>query len=133
MNQERVRELLDRMAPWVRALGLEPVEVSDTEVVLRLPFSGDLRHGSGVICGQVYSAAADTAMIIAISAALGDFRPMSTVAINTQLMRTVRTGDLLIKARVLRTGRHLVFGEVCLYDDIGALAAHVTTTYALAA
>jgi uncharacterized protein (TIGR00369 family) len=131
MNQERVRELLDRMAPWVRALGLEPVEVSEDEATLRLPFSGELRHATGVICGQVYSAAADTAMIIAISAAYGDFRPMSTVAVNTQLMRTVRTGDLLVKARVLRAGRHLVFGEVCMYDDAGTLAAHVTTTYAL--
>ena len=56
---------------------------------------------------------------------------MNTVTINTQFMRAVRTGDVMIKARVLRIGRNLVFGEVELYDDAGVMAAHATTTYAL--
>jgi uncharacterized protein (TIGR00369 family) len=131
MNEANVRELLEKMAPWVRALALEPVEVSEESATMRLPFSGSLRHDGGTICGQVFTAAAEIAMIVAISAALGEFRPMNTVTINTQFMRAVRTGDVMIKARVLRIGRNLVFGEVELYDDAGVMAAHATTTYAL--
>jgi uncharacterized protein (TIGR00369 family) len=76
-------------------------------------------------------AAADTAMIVAISAALGEFRPMTTVSLNISFMRPVRKGDVLVTARVLRMGRNLVFGEVELFDEEGKMAVHATTTYAL--
>ncbi|KAF1029169.1 MAG: 1,4-dihydroxy-2-naphthoyl-CoA hydrolase [Burkholderia plantarii] len=132
MDEHAVRELLDRLlAPWVRSLGLTPVAVTDDSVTLRLPFSGELRHSGGLICGQAFMAAADTAMIAAISVALGEFRPMTTVALNTQFMRAVRKGDLLVTARVLRMGRNLVFGEVELFDEDGKMAVHATSTYAL--
>jgi uncharacterized protein (TIGR00369 family) len=132
MDEKAIDALLERvLAPWVRALGLKPVEVSDESVTLRLPFSGELRHAGGQISGQVFMAAADTAMIVAISVALGEFRPMTTVALNTSFMRAVRKGDVLITARVLRMGRNLVFGEVELYDEDGRMAVHATSTYAL--
>ncbi|QCP51484.1 PaaI family thioesterase [Trinickia violacea] len=132
MDETEVLALLDRvLAPWVRALGLKPVSVTDESATLRLPFSGELRHQGGVICGQVFMAAADTAMVIAISAALGEFKPMTTVSQNISFMRAVRNGDVLITARVLRLGRNLVFGEVELTDEDGKTACHATTTYAL--
>ncbi|TAL93627.1 MAG: PaaI family thioesterase [Paraburkholderia sp.] len=132
MDDNAIRELLDRvLAPWVRALALTPVKVDDESATLRLPFSGELRHSGGVICGQVFMAAADTAMIVAISAALGGFKPMTTVSLNISFMKAVRKGDVHVTARVLRLGRNLVFGEVELFDEDGRLAVHATTTYAL--
>ena len=77
-------------------------------------------------------AAADTAMVFAISSQLGGFRPMTTVTLNTSFMRPVSGSDLLVVARVLKPGRSLVFGEVELSSATdGRLAAHATTTYAL--
>jgi uncharacterized protein (TIGR00369 family) len=132
MTESAALDLLDRvLAPWVRSLALEPVAISDESATLRLPFSGELRHSGGVICGQVFMAAADTAMIVAISAALGEFRPMTTVSLNISFMRAVRKGDVLVTARVLRMGRNLVFGEIELVDEEGKMAVHATTTYAL--
>jgi uncharacterized protein (TIGR00369 family) len=132
MTESAILDLLDRvLAPWVRSLALTPVSVSDESVTLRLPFSGEFRHSGGVICGQVFMAAADTAMIVAISAAIGEFRPMTTVSLNINFMRAVRKGDVLVTARVLRMGRNLVFGEIELVDEEGKMAVHATTTYAL--
>lgn len=132
MDDTAIRSLLDRvLAPWVKALALTPVSAGEEGATLRLPFSGELRHAGGVICGQVFMAAADTAMIVAISAALGEFRPMTTVSLNISFMRPVRKGDVLVTARVLRMGRNLVFGEVELFDEDGKMAVHATTTYAL--
>jgi uncharacterized protein (TIGR00369 family) len=134
MDESAVQELLNRvLAPWVRSLGLAPVKADDESATLRLPFSGELRHSGGVICGQVFTAAADTAMIVAISAALGGFKPMITISLNISFMRAVRKGDVLVTARVLKCGRDLVFGEVELRDEDGKMAAHATTTYALPA
>ncbi|MBN3848264.1 MULTISPECIES: PaaI family thioesterase [Burkholderiaceae] len=132
MNEKEIAELLDRvLAPWVRALTLTPVKADEESATLRLPFSGEWRHSGGIISGQVFMAAADTAMIVAITAALGGFRPMTTVSLNISFMRAVRKGDVLIEARVLRMGRNLVFGEVELFDESGNMAVHATTTYAL--
>ena len=132
MDNKEIVGLLERiLAPWVRALALAPVKADEESATLRLPFSGGLRHSGGVICGQVFMAAADTAMVVAISAALGGFKPMTTVSLNISFMRAVRTGDVLITARVLRMGRNLVFGEVELFDETGTMAVHATTTYAL--
>ncbi|MBN3803043.1 PaaI family thioesterase [Paraburkholderia sp. Ac-20336] len=132
MNEKEIAELLDRvLAPWVRALTLTPVKADEESATLRLPFSGEWRHSGGIISGQVFMAAADTAMIVAITAALGGFRPMTTVSLNISFMRAVRKGDVLVEARVLRMGRNLVFGEVELFDESGNMAVHATTTYAL--
>ena len=40
-------------------------------------------------------------------------------------------GDAKVIARVLRSGKSLVFGEIEVQDPQGRLAAHATTTYAL--
>lgn len=132
MDRDTAQALLGQvLAPWVGALGLQVESVDDRHSVLRLPFSDELRHAGGVVCGQVFMAAADTAMIVAISAALGGFRPMTTVSLTTQFMRAVRQGDTRVSARVLRLGRNLVFGEIEIHDESGEMAVHATTTYAL--
>ena len=132
MDEAAIRALLDSiLAPWVRELSLAPEAIHDDSVTLRLPYSDHLRHAGGVICGQVFMAAADTAMVVAISHVMGGFSPMTTVSLNTTFMRPVKSGDVLVTARVMRRGRNLVFGEIDMHDDRGELAAHATTTYAL--
>jgi uncharacterized protein (TIGR00369 family) len=132
MDNQAVSALLDSiLAPWVRELKLTPEAVAEKEITLRLPYSEHLKHAGGVICGQVFMAAADTAMVVAITHTLGAFQPMTTVSLNTTFMRPVKSGDVLVIARVQRRGRNLVFGEIEMRDEQGELAAHATTTYAL--
>jgi len=76
--------------------------------------------------------AADTAMVIAISAQLGEFRPMTTVNLNTAFMRAVSNDDVLVLARVLKPGRTMCFGQIDMFSAGDAkLVAQVTTTYAM--
>jgi len=121
------------VAPWVAELDLQLLEARRGEVVLALPVSAKHVHGGGVLCGQSMMAAADTAMILAVCTHLGEFRPMTTVQLQTSFLRPI-PGDAeaaRVVARVLRMGRKLVFGEIHLSDAGGELAAHATTTYAL--
>lgn len=120
-------------APSVRALDLRLVELTDDGVVLSLPVTPAHVHGGGVLCGQTMMAAADTAMVLAIVAQLGAFRPMTTVQLQTSFLRPVAgdAGHATVQARVLRSGRNLVFGEIDVLDAGGRLAARSTTTYAL--
>jgi len=126
------RMLGELFAPWVQALGLRVEAVGGGEATLRLPFDASLSRVGGTVCGQAMMAAADTAMVFAIVSQLGEFRPMTTVTLNTSFMRPVSGSDLLIVARVLKPGRSLVFGEIEMTSAAdGRLAAHATTTYAL--
>lgn len=120
-------------APFVRSLGLRVVSASKEHSVFALPITPHLVHGGGVLCGQAMMAAADIAMVLALSAWLGEFRPMTTVQLQTSFLRPVPAdaGEALITCRILRCGRTLAFGEVDLALPDGRLFAHATTTYAL--
>lgn len=123
----------DLFAAWVRELALRVDAIDGDAVRLTLPVAPRHVHGGGVLCGQTLMAAADTAMVLSISAALGGFRPMTTVQLQTSFLRPIAgdSGAAAITARVLRKGKSLVFGEIQIADARGQLAAHATTTYAL--
>ena len=120
-------------APWVRELELRVLAARAGEVTLALPVTPLHVHAGGVLCGQSLMAAADTAMILAIVTQIGEFRPMTTVQLQTSFLRAIAgdSGQARLVARVLRLGRKLVFGEIQVFDAQGRLASHSTTTYTL--
>ena len=125
--------LAEVAAPWVRELELRVLAAGPDGVTLALPVTPRHVHGGGVLCGQTLMAACDTAMVLAITARLGGFRPMTTVQLQTSFLRGIPgdSGSARVVARVLRMGRKLVFGEIEVFSADGELAAHATTTYAL--
>ena len=113
------------MAPWVQDLGLlvESVEAgrpagapSDWQpgAVLRLPFTNKICRDGGVVCGQALMALADTAMVLACSAAWNGYRAMSTIDQTTHFLRPVNF-DVVADARIVRIGRATSFGRATLY------------------
>src|SRR4051812_3948142 len=119
-------------AEWVRELDLEVRAAADDGVTLALPIRPRHVHAGGVVCGQTLMAAADTALVLAISHRLGGFRPQTTVQLQTSFLRAVgaEVPEVAVEARILKAGRHLVFGEVTLRLPDGQVAAHATSTSA---
>lgn len=123
--------LADSFAPWVQDLRLQVERIEPNGVVLRLPFDQRLCRVGGTLSGQALLAAADTAMVLAVSAANGGFRPMTTVGQSMSFQKPIGA-DVLLDARIQRLGRTMAFGEVhCRLAGDGALVAHATSTYAL--
>ena len=127
------RAIPEIFAQWVQQLNLRVLSARPGEIELALPVAPEHVHGGGVMCGQTMMSAADTAMVLAIMTELGEFKPMTTVQLQTSFLRPIPGGsaEAKVTARVLRKGKSLVFGEIELHDDQGRLAAHATTTYAL--
>lgn len=125
--------LRDVFASWVRELELRLIAASPGEVRLALPVHPRHVHAGNVMSGQTLMAAADTAMVLAVTSKLGAFKPMTTVQLQTTFLRPVAAdaGEAIVVAKVLRLGKTLAFGEIEITTGDGVLAAHATTTYAL--
>lgn len=120
-------------APWITAMDFEVLDCGPGgQVRLRLPVKPEYVHVGGVMCGQAAMAAADTAMVLAMMAELGEFRPMTTVQLNTSFLKPLSGQDALVTATVLRAGKSLVFGEIDIRGaNDGKSVCRASTTYAL--
>ena len=134
MDAAALQATLDRLAAdCVKRLGMRVETVETGQVTLSLPVSAEIVHAGGVVCGQAILAAADTAMLVAMIAQLGEFRPMTTVQLQASFVRPVPKGAarIAVVARVLRHGKSLSYGDILFTTEDGKLAAHATATYAL--
>ncbi|KOG27797.1 PaaI family thioesterase [Streptomyces resistomycificus] len=124
--------LADNFAPWVLELGLRVAALGDDRAALRLPWSDRLSREGGGLSGQALMAAADTATVIAVSAARGAYGPMTTVQQSTSFQRAVTGSDVLIEAVVTKLGRRMAFADIVMTDEgSGQIAARASTVYAL--
>jgi uncharacterized protein (TIGR00369 family) len=127
------RTLAENFAPWVIDLDIR-IDSLDPEgaAVLSIPAGTKIARVGGIVCGQATMALADTAMVFAISAASGGFRPMTTVGQTTTFLRAMGGPRVVASARVLKLGKTLAFGEVALSGRAGdAPCATVSSTYAI--
>jgi len=136
MDIATLQKTLDEIAAeYVRRLRLriEAIDAGADSVTLSLPVTPELVHGGGVLCGQAIMSAADTAMLVAMIAKIGSFKPMTTVQLQASFLRPVpkEASSVIVKARVIRFGKSLSYGDVAFLVPDGKLAAHATTTYAL--
>jgi uncharacterized protein (TIGR00369 family) len=131
-NAAAAQALLDEVtAPWVRDLGLRVISVSAMQSCFFLPFSDRLTRDAGMICGQAIVAAADTAMIAAVTASIGSYAPITTVDIASRFLRPLGDAGGDVTVDILKAGRRLIVGRITITDHAtGKLAADLTSTYA---
>ena len=124
--------LADNFAPWVLAAGVTTEAVGPDTATLRIPFSDQLCRVGGILCGQALLTGADTAMVIALAAAGGGFKPCTTVDLTINYMRPIMKADALLEAKVMRLGKTLAFCT-CEVREAGGTkpAAFSTGTYAI--
>jgi acyl-coenzyme A thioesterase PaaI-like protein len=122
------RLMTEVFAPWVQDLALLVESVESTRpagaqpdwqpgATVRLPLSKKACCDGAVVCSQALMAVADTAMVIACSAAWNGYRPMSTIDQTTHFLRPVNF-DVIADARVVRIGRNTSFGRVMLLNAV---------------
>jgi uncharacterized protein (TIGR00369 family) len=136
------RLITDVLPPWMQDLGLlvEAVESGrppgapadwQPGAVMRLPFSSKICRDGGAVCGQALMALADTAMVVACSAAWNGYRPMTTIDQTMHFLRPV-TFDVVADARVVRIGRTNCFGRVMVMSAADKRpVGMVTSAYAM--
>jgi uncharacterized protein (TIGR00369 family) len=133
MDKQTLQSALgEYFAPWVQALGLQVEAFDPGSVTLRLPQNSQLSRVGGMLCGQAMMAAADTAMVLALINRLGEFRPCTTVQMNSSFLKPLSNQDALVEARVIRAGKSLAFGEIDIRGaEDGKSVSRASVTYAL--
>jgi uncharacterized protein (TIGR00369 family) len=124
--------LAEYFAPWVQDLHLQAESFDAESVTLRLPQDAQLSRVGGMLCGQAMMAAADTAMVLALINHFGEFKPCTTVQMNSSFLKPLSGQDALLHAKVIRAGKSLAFGEIDIRGaSDGKSVCRATVTYAL--
>jgi acyl-coenzyme A thioesterase PaaI-like protein len=129
--REQAEQIMrEKFAPWV--LQLQLAVESTRPVVLRLGTRPELCRVGNILCGQAIMAAADTAMVLVVSEALGGFADMATVNMNTSFLSAVIDEDALVSVELTKLGRNMAFGDARLHGArTGRLCAQASLVYAL--
>ena len=118
-------------APWIRGLGLQVDHISNWKCKFTLNYNENLVRAGSIICGQAIVSAADTAMIVAVTSAIGKYEEITTVDISCKYLRPLLRRGGSVETEILKLGKRLVVGRIIVTDmETDKLAAEISCTYA---
>jgi len=122
-------EQLLRDVAFTREFGFQLHSIAEGQCTIEVPFRSAFERPGGIVSGQVFMAAADVAMWLAIKTSLGLADDSVTVEMKTNFLSSLRNRNFHCTARVLKLGRQLVYGTAECLDPEGRLLTHHTLTY----
>ena len=123
--------LNDNFAPWIKALQITPIEITDKGARFEMPENADLSRQGGIICGQALASLADTVGVLALFAHNDKFRPLTTVDMTTHFMRPTMKGTVEAEVTILSNGRRMATLRVDIRQKGSPkIAAGATCAYA---
>jgi acyl-coenzyme A thioesterase PaaI-like protein len=124
-----LQRLLDEI-PFTRAYGFRLHAIAPGQCTLDVPFQPLFERPGGIVGGQVFMAAADVAMWLAIMTRLGSGDGSVTAAMTSAFLDAARNEPFRCTARVVKLGRRLVYGVAESVSGEGRLLTHHSLTYA---
>jgi uncharacterized protein (TIGR00369 family) len=127
-SEQELTELLSSVA-FTRSFGFTLGAIQEGECTLDVPFQTIFERPGGILGGQVFMAAADVAMWLAIKTRLGLHDASVTAEMKTNFLGGAKRQSFRCTARVLKLGRRLIYGVAECADSDGRLLTHSTITY----
>jgi len=127
-SELELEHLLTEVA-FTRNLGFTLNGIGDGQCSIDVPFQEAFERPGGIVSGQVFMAAADVAMWLAIKTKLGLADSSVTAEMKTNFLGAAKKEGFRCTAKVLKVGRRLIYGMVECVDSTGRLLAHSTVTY----
>ncbi len=132
MTAKELEEFLHREFPQVDDHRFRIEEVGERSARVRMPFAERHLRPGGTVSGPSLMTLADTAMYVAVLAAIGPVPLAVTTNLSINFLRRPRPADVVAEARLLKLGKRLAVGDVALYSDgEPEMVAHATLTYSL--
>ncbi|MBO0686871.1 MAG: PaaI family thioesterase [Candidatus Dormibacteraeota bacterium] len=127
-NLTELNQLLEAHE-FTRRMGMRVLSIGEGECELEVPYLGEHDRPDGILSGQVSMHAADVAFWLAIKTQLGLDDGSVTSSMTTAFLGSARQEALRCRARVMKTGRRLIYGWAeCRAGE--RTISHHTLTYA---
>lgn len=123
------RRLASSGAPFIQFLGVRVVEAVPDGLTMETEVRPEWGNVFGSVHGGVTASLLDTAVGIAALRTLGFARAASTVELKVNYLRPIHAGKVIIRARILKSGKTLIVGAGDLYDSSGEHCATALVTY----
>lgn len=135
LTRAALDRFIDDQAPFIRALGMTCEEIGRGSAVARLQSDSRWMRPGNILFGGVLMTLADVAIYFAILGQIGLRAMAVTNELKMNFLRPASGGDVLARARVLKLGRRIAYGEIHMEMTKGAghLIAHATSSYVLPA
>jgi len=127
-SEKELEQLLSDVA-FTRNFGFVLQGIADGECSINVPFQAAFERPGGIVSGQVFMAAADVAMWLAIKTKLGLADSSVTEEMKTNFLGGAKREGFRCTAKVLKLGRRLIYGVAEYVDSNGRLLTHHTVTY----
>ncbi len=124
---------LETQAPFLATMGIRCEESRPGYAVARWKQDPRWIRPGGYLFGGGLMTLADAALYMAILSQIGLKAMAVTSELKMNFLRPAVGGDVLARARLLKVGRRLAYGEIHLFMADGGekLVAHATSSYAL--
>src|SRR5579864_3265389 len=127
-SEDELKQLLSEVA-FTRNFGFTLHQIADGECSIDVPFQEAFERPGGIVSGQVFMAASDVAMWLAIKTRLGLADSSVTAEMKTNFLGAAKRSGFRCTAKVLKFGRRLIYGVAECVDAHGKLLTHHTVTY----
>ncbi len=134
MEQKKKKEILDRLNFWGKetlgkTLDIIFTDVDDESLTATMPVSPKVHQPYGILHGGASVALAETlgSCLSVLHVDIEKFAPVGT-NINSNHLRSIRTGTVTGKATFIRKGNTLHVSQIEIRDEKGHLINHTTMT-----
>lgn len=134
MEQEKKKEILDHLNFWGKetlgkTLDIIFTDVDDESLTATMPVSPKVHQPYGILHGGASVALAETlgSCLSVLHVDTEKFAPVGT-NINSNHLRSIRTGTVTGKATFIRKGNTLHVSQIEIRDEKGHLINHTTMT-----
>ena len=128
VTRQELETLLSESA-FIRQYNFALHSIADGTCSLDVPFQPVFDRPGGVVSGQVFMAAADVAIWLAIKTRLGLSDQSLTAEMKTNFLNAARQEPFRCTATILKLGKRLIYGVAECANSRGTLLTHHTVTY----
>ena len=129
-NPEFIKELqaIVGEAPYPKHMSMKLTEMDVGLATIELELGTVHLQPFGLVHGGVIATMVDTATFWAVFMGVPEEAGLVNVDLKLNYLRSITEGRLRAEGRSIREGRSICYSEARVYDDLGSLIAHGTST-----
>lgn len=113
--------------PIVERLGIKLIKANEGRAVIGFHADRSLWNAMGSLHGGVFADLADVAMGVALATVTLEGETFTTTHLEVHFFASVKEGDLLAEAKVIRRGRSTGYSECEIRNESGELVAKASS------